>query len=138
MVTRYDGMRPEGGTARKAKQSGTGKSSSSAARIHWVNITLSSEQKSSLAATELDVEKWWDTLTSLVESGHKLVINPKNDRGFVGVSCIGVGDECPNKDFGLSGEGGSFDKAVRSLWFKMDLLDYQWASGDDPANDDFR
>jgi len=124
--------------ARKTDKSPKGKAPTGYPSIHWARVSFSPDQKLHLSKTELDVLKFWDTLTSLIESGHKLVINPKNEQGFIGISCIGVWDECPNKNCGISGEGGNFDKAVRSIWFKMDLLDYQWFPSDDGTDTDFR
>lgn len=137
MTTEYHGSKKtrNNGTTSKPTEKST---NDGFVRIHWVSVTFTPSQKERIKATEFDVEKALDTLAHLVERGYKLVINPKTSQGFVGVSLIGHTDECPDKGWGVSGEGGSFYSAFKSLMAKLDILDYIIRTEDITTEDDFR
>jgi hypothetical protein len=107
-------------------------------RIHWLSVSFTPQQKAAIREQEFDTDKMLDNLAYMVAKGCKLVVNPKTSQGFVGVSIIGHTDECPYKGVGLSGEGGSFHTALRSLCAKLDILG--WELWEDTITDelDFR
>lgn len=125
-------------TPSPAKQPAKQATSSNYTRINWTSVTLTPAQKNTLREAPFDTVRFIDTLAHMVENGYKIVINPRNDRGFVGVSIIGLSDECPDQGYGLSGEGGSFDRACQSLAFKLELLDYSIRTDSGDVDDDFR
>lgn len=124
--------------ARPASKSSKGGARSGGVSVRWNNVTLTSEQKDLLRQTDFDGGKALDTLAYYVETGHKLVVSPKNDRGFVSATIIGSTGECPNAGFGVSGEGGTAERAILALLLKLDILDGCICFEDAPADDDFR
>lgn len=116
----------------------TGQSRPGGSNIQWANVSLTSAQKDVLRASTFDGERAFDSLAYLIETGHKLVISPKNDRGFISATIMGATSECPNAGAGVSGEGGTAQRAIQSLLFKLDILDGVLIAGSDIPDDDFR
>ena len=124
--------------SRSSNKSTKGVSPTGGTSIRWCNVTLTADQKAMLREKEFDGAKALDTLAYFVETGHKLVITPKNDRGFVSATLLGLHGECPNAGFGVSGEGGTTERAILSLLLKLDILDGRFAVEDASPDDDFR
>jgi len=131
-------LRHSNGNTGTSKQSPAGKTRSSGSAIQWANVTLTPQQKEVLRQTEFDGARALDTLAHFIETGHKLVLSPKNDRGFVSATLLGHTSECPNAGAGLSGEGGSTERAILSLLFKLDILDGVFSVSIESPDDDFR
>lgn len=137
MVTRKEVGLPKPKSNSSAKQT-PGNGNSNYTPIRWVSYTFTAEQKRVIKETELDVERFFDTLASLVESGHKFTISPENSAGFIGASLFGYGEQCPNKGYGVSGEGGNLYAAIKSLAWKLEFLQYNLAVPTIDSEDDFR
>lgn len=106
--------------------------------IEWVRYNFSAEEKARIREWQFDEGRVLDRLAYMVESGHKLSVSPENSNGFVGVSVFGWSDECPNKGYGVSGEGGNFHAALKSLFWKLELLDGDLRTPAMDSLDDFR
>jgi len=106
-----------------AKQSAGKRASTGYTPIVWAACPIPPAEKARLKAQELDADKAIDSLAYMVEAGHKLSINPRTSDGFIGVSIWGHTDECPNKGYGVSSEGGSLSAAIKALIWKLDVLD---------------
>lgn len=106
--------------------------------IEWVRYTFSPQEKAEIRNWEYDPARILDTLASLVASGHKFTVSPENSNGFVGASLFGHSDDCPNKGYGVSGEGGSLEAALKSLYWKLELLQYDLRTPSMDGDDDFR
>lgn len=115
-----------------------GASASNFTPIVWASVSFTPDQKARLKSTDLDAEKALDTLAWYVEQGHKLSINPSTSDGFIGVSLWGHTDNCPNKGYGVSGEGGSLGSALKSLLGKLDILQGDLRIEQIRGDDDFR
>lgn len=124
--------------SRSSGKPAAGKSRTGGNAVRWNNVSLTAEQKAWLREQALDAERAVDTLTRFVEAGYKLVITPKNDRGFVSATLLGFASECPDEGFGVSGEGGTAVRAILSLLLKLDILDGQLSFVEAPPDDDFR
>lgn len=125
-------------TPSPTKQSQGGAKPSYSTSIVWANVRLSLADKARLREEDFDAGRTMDHIAFLVETGHKFVFTPKNDKGFVGASVLGVGGECPNSGCGLSGEGGTLFRALQCLFFKLDLLDGDLHQEGLSSGDDFR
>lgn len=115
-----------------------GKTGTGFSPVVWRTVQFTADQKIRAKEQEFDPVKALDTLAYLVEHGHKLSFNPQTSDGFVGASVWGHTDECPNKGFGVSGEGRTLPTALKSLLLKLDILDYDLRLEDVSDEDDFR
>lgn len=106
--------------------------------IEWVKYTFSPEEKARIRDWQFDSDRILDRIAYMVESGHKLTVSPENSNGFVGVSVFGWTSECSNKGYGVSGEGGTFHAALKSLYWKLELLDGDLRTPPMDGDDDFR
>lgn len=127
----------KGDTAGSKKPQG-GKGSGYQTDLQWVTYRFTPEQKATIRESEFDVARFFDTLASLVEAGHKFTVSPNNSSGFVGASLFGVGEQCPNKGYGVSGEGGNLYTACKSLHWKLEFLQYDLRVSNGNDEDDFR
>lgn len=119
------------------KKSGGRQTAGNYTPVIWVSYQFTPEDKVRIKAAELDLEKAIDALATMVERGHKVSCNPSTSDGFVGISVWGHTDDCPNKGYGVSGEGGSFYAALKSLFFKLEFLQYNLYVPEIQDEDDF-
>lgn len=115
-----------------------GASASNYTPVVWATVQFTPEQKVRIKETECDVAKIIDNLAAMVQEGHKVSFNPCTSDGFIGISVWGHTEQCPNKGFGVSGEGGGFYSALKSLAFKLDILQYDLRVGTIEDENDFR
>lgn len=137
-MSQYERQAENARDRRRAKQSTEKTPSQGHSRIHWVNITFTAAQKRQLRETPQDVGREVDTLARFIDQGYKLVFSPKNDQGFCGATLLGHTEQCPDKGYGISGEGGDFYAAMRSLCAKLDILDGRLSGDYADPDDDFR
>lgn len=126
------------GDSGKPPKSAGGNKSGYSVDIQWVSYRFTPEQREQIKASELDIERFFDTLAGLVEGGHKFTVSPTNSNGFIGVSLFGVGEQCSNRGFGVSGEGGTLYTACKSLHWKLEFLQYDLRVSSFDGEDDFR
>lgn len=123
MTTDY-GKSKKRGSSDSAGKSAKGSNGGGYTPVVWRTVTFTPEQKARAKAQEFDAVKTLDILADMVEHGHKISFNPETADGFVGVSVYGHSEQCLNKGFGVSGEGGSLFSALRALCLKLDILDF--------------
>lgn len=125
-------------TPSPAGKSSAGPKSGGYTPVSWHSISLTADQKARAKESELDAVKALDILAFLVEGGHKVSFNPSTSDGFVGVSTWGHTENCPNKGFGVSGEGRTLYTALKALLLKLDILDFDLRQSTLTDEDDFR
>jgi len=138
MGTNDRAYKPKPDRAGTASKSAKGANGGGYTAVRWHSISLTPEQKARAKEEELDAVRALDILAGMVERGHKVSFNPRTSDGFVGASIWGHTDECPNKGFGVSGEGRTLYTALKSLCLKLDILDYDLFISDITMEDDFR
>lgn len=138
-MPRNEHQNPQGSRSSKPSSGNRTQSGSGYTRIEWLNVSLSKDDKKRLSETPYDPTVVAEFLAFAVELGYKVVLSPLNDNGFCGATLFGHGANCPNKGWGVSGEGGSIERALLSLMFKCSGADLatDW-SGDGETDFDFR
>jgi hypothetical protein len=114
LVRFLEGLPNNGGYSMAKKQS--------VAVRAWVNVTLSDTDKDAILSMDFDVESIMLAIASMVYSGYRFSVTFDEYSSALQVSLVCGNQDDPNYGLGMSSRHPDFDVALRSLWYKHQVM----------------